>query len=59
MKAGKTMSKEKKYYELLDKLAEAIQKGKSANMIEKIKDKIEKVEHEIYLQKIKEKNNNE
>ena len=50
------MTKEQKYHELLDKLAEAIQKGKSADMIERIKDKIETIEHQIYLKKVKEKN---
>ena len=50
------MTNEKKYYEMLDKLADAIKDGKSANVIEKIKDKIEKVEHQIYLKKLKEKN---
>lgn len=51
------MAKEEKYYELLDKLAEAIKDGKSSNVIERIKDKIEKVEHQIYLKKMKGKNN--
>lgn len=50
------MSKEKKYYDLLDKLAAAIKSGKNSGVIERLKDKIEKTENEIYLQKIKEKN---
>lgn len=50
------MSKELKYHELLDKLADAIQKGKSADLIERIKDKIEDIEHQIYLKNLKEKN---
>lgn len=45
--------KTEKYYDLLDKLAEAIQKGKSADVIERIKDKIEDIEHEIYMQQMK------
>lgn len=47
------MANEQKYYDLLDKLAEAIQKGKSADVIERIKDKIETIENEIYLKKMK------
>lgn len=53
------MTSEKKYYEMLDKLAEAIKNGKKADTIERIKDKIEKIEHQIYLKKVKEKNQNE
>lgn len=49
------MTSEKKYYELLDKLAEAIKNGKHEK-IERIKDKIEEVENQIYLKKNKEKN---
>lgn len=45
--------KQEKYYEMLDKLADAIQKGKSADVIERIKDKIEDIEHEIYLNQLK------
>ena len=52
------MTSEKKYHDLLDKLAETIKKGDHAK-IEKIKDKIEKIEHEIYLKKVKEKNKND
>lgn len=52
------MTSEEKYYELLDKLAEAIKNGKKSNAIERIKDKIEKIENEMYLKKIKEKNKN-
>lgn len=48
------MTKEKKYHELLDKLAEAIRKGKHEK-IEQIKDRIEQIEHQIYLDKLKEK----
>lgn len=51
------MPKEKKYHELLDKLAETIRKG-DHKKIEKIKDNIEKIEHQIYLEKLKEKQNN-
>lgn len=52
------MTKEQKYYELLDKLAEAIKGGKSAVRIERIKERIEEIEHQIYLKKVKEKNKN-
>lgn len=45
--------KTEKYYELLDRLADAIQKGKSADVIERIKDKIEDIENKIYLNKLK------
>lgn len=45
--------KQEKYYELLDRLADAIQKGKSADFIERIKDKIERIENEIYMNKLK------
>lgn len=51
------MNKEAKYHELLDKLAEAIRKGKH-DKIERIKDRIEQIEHQIYLDKVKEKNRN-
>lgn len=47
------MTNEKKYHEMLDKLADAIQGGKSANTIERIKDKIETIENEIYIEKVK------
>lgn len=50
------MKKEQKYHELLDKLAEAIKKGKGSDVIERIKDRIEEIEHQIYLKKLKEKN---
>ena len=53
------MTKEQKYHDLLDKLAEAIKDGKSSGMIERIKERIEKIEHQIYLKKVKEKNKNE
>jgi len=53
------MSKEKKYYEMLDKLAEAIKQGKKADTIERIKDRIEQIEYQIYLKKVKEKSKNE
>lgn len=51
------MSNEKKYHDLLDKLAHAIKVGKY-DKIEQIKDKIEKIENQIYLDKLKEKNKN-
>ena len=50
------MTKEQKYHELLDKLADAIKDGKNADTIERIKEKIEKIEHQIYLKKVKGKN---
>lgn len=50
------MTKEQKYHELLDKLAEAIENGKSSDRIERIKDRIEEIEYQIYLKKVKEKN---
>lgn len=53
------MANEKKYHDLLDKLAEAIKGGKNADAIERIKDKIEKIENQIYFEKLKEKNKNE
>ena len=46
------MTNEKKYHEMLDKLADAIQGGKSANTIERIKDKIETIENQIYIEKV-------
>lgn len=49
------MTNEKKYHEMLDKLAEAIKKG-NHDKIERIKDKIEEIEHQIYLKKLKENN---
>lgn len=50
------MSKEQKYHDLLDKLAEAIKKGKNSEVIEKIKDRIEEIEYQIYLEQMKGKN---
>lgn len=47
------MSKEAKYYDLLDKLAEAIKDGKSADKIERIKQRIEEIEYQIYLKQMK------
>lgn len=47
------MASEKKYHEMLDKLADAIQGGKSAYTIERIKDKIEKIENQMYYEKMK------
>lgn len=46
------MSKEQKYHELLDKLAEAIKNG-NTDKIEKIKDRIEEIEYQIYLKQMK------
>lgn len=50
------MTKEQKYHELLDKLADAIKDGKNADKIERIKERIEEIEHQIYLKKVKESN---
>lgn len=47
------MTNEKKYHDLLDKLADAIRNGKDYRMIERIKDKIEKAENEMYYNMIK------
>lgn len=44
------MSNEKKYHDLLDKLAEAIKKGKRSDIIERIKEKIEDAEQKIHTQ---------
>jgi len=52
------MTKEQKYHELLDKLAEAIKNGKSSETIERIKERIEEIEYRIYLKKVKENNKN-
>lgn len=41
------MSKESKYHELLDKLADAIEQGKKSDMIDQIKNRIETIENKL------------
>ena len=41
------MSNESKYHELLDKLAEAIEKGKKSDTIDQIKNRIETIENKL------------
>lgn len=47
-KEVRIVSIEKKYHDLLDKLADAIENGKKSNLIEKIKEQIEKAEKQIH-----------